>query len=301
FSLETTYLYTRGLHLSRNRDINQIKATGTPNALNPLGGPTFIRFPSAVDVQLGRTTDFARAIRFQDNVYETTGNSFYHAFTTQLQKRFARNFSLNAHYTLSKAIDEVTDFNSDFSAQNPLNVRLDRSLSSFDQRHRFVASAIVQSWFSNPFAKDWVVAPIFIAGSGRPFNLLLGFDANGDGRSQSDRPGLAGRNTGTGEPFYSFDIRVGRRFFAKESRFVELTLEAFNLFNRTNMQGINNILGAACTSADGSAFLPCTAAGATPLTNFNLKGRRDRKPTEPLGFTSASDPRQLQFGLRFNF
>lgn len=34
---------------------------------------------------------------------------------------------------------------------------------------------------------------------------------------------------------------------------------------------------------------------------FNLRGRRDRKPTEPLGFTSAADPRQLQFGVRLNF
>jgi Carboxypeptidase regulatory-like domain len=48
-------------------------------------------------------------------------------------------------------------------------------------------------------------------------------------------------------------------------------------------------------------FVPCTAPGAVPLADFNLRGRRDRKPTEPLGFTSAADPRQLQFGVRFNF
>jgi hypothetical protein len=300
-SLEATYLFTRGLHLSRNRDINQTKVTGLANPLNPLGGATFIRFPNAADAAAGRTTDFARNIRFQDNVYEMTANSFYHGFTLQAQKRFARSFSLNAHYTLSKSIDEVTDYNSDFSAQNPLNIGLDRSLSSFDQRHRFVANAVIQSWFENPYAKNWVFSPIFIAGSGRPFNLLLGFDANNDGRSQSDRPGLAGRNTGTGEALYSFDMRIGRRFLAKEDRFLELTFEAFNLFNRTNMQGINNTLGAACVAADGSTFAPCTSGGAAPLTNFNLRGRRDQQPTQPLGFTSAADSRQLQFGLRFNF
>jgi hypothetical protein len=286
-SLELNYLYARGIHITRNRDINQLGRTGAVNALNPLGGPTF-----------SRASNFISPGRFQDNVYETTANSFYHGFTAQAQKRFARNFSLNAHYTFSKAIDEVTDFNSDFSAQNPLNLRLDRALSSFDQRHRFVASGVIQSPFENLIARDWVLAPIVVAQSGRPFNLLLGFDANGDGRSQSDRPGQAGRNMGRGEAFYSFDMRLGRRFLVKESRYLELTVEGFNLFNRTNFQGINNVIGGACVANGLPA--PCTA-GATPLTDFNLRGRADQRPTSPLGFTSASDPRQLQFGARFNF
>jgi hypothetical protein len=48
-------------------------------------------------------------------------------------------------------------------------------------------------------------------------------------------------------------------------------------------------------------FVPRTAPGAVPLADLKLRGRRDRKPTEPLDFTSAADPRQLQFGVRFNF
>lgn len=294
FSAELSYLYTRGLHIARNRDINQFKLSGPVSALNPLGGATFIRFPSAA----GQTSDFTNPLRFQDNVYDTTASSFYHGFTAQVQKRFANNFSLNAHYTLSKAIDEVTDYNSDFSAQNPLNLRLDRALSSFDQRHRFVASATIQSSFDNPFLRDWLLAPIVVAQSGRPFNLLLGFDANNDGRSQSDRPGQAGRNTGRGEAFYSFDMRLARRFFANDRRFLELTIEGFNLFNRVNFLGINNTLGGACV-ANGLP-VACTT-GATPLSNYNLRGRADQKITAPLGFTSAADARQLQLGVRFNF
>jgi Carboxypeptidase regulatory-like domain len=285
FSLELNYLFTRGIHIARNRDINQVRQTGTGiNAAT--GKPCFIRFPGAPSLTNscpGAASDFLVATRFQDNVYETTANSFYHGFTSQVQKRFSRNFSLNAHYTFSKSIDEVTDFNSDFSAQNPLNLRLDRALSSFDQRHRFVASGVIQSPFGNPIARDWLLAPIVVAQSGRPFNLLLGFDANNDGRSQSDRPGQAGRNSGRGEAFYSFDMRLARRFFAKESRFLEITVEGFNLFNRTNFQGINNVVG------------------VTPLTDFDVRGRADLKPTAPLGFTSASDPRQLRFGARFSF
>lgn len=280
FSFDASYLYTRGIYLTRNRDINQFKQTGPINPLNPFGGPTFVRFPGP-----GQTSDFRNPLRFQDNVYESSANSFYHALTLQVQRRFANRFSLNAHYTLSKAIDEVTDFNSDFSAQNPLNLRLDRALSAFDQRHRAVLSGVFYSPFENAALRDWQFSPIFIAGSGRPFNLLLGFDANGDGRSQSDRPGQAGRNTGRGEAFYSFDMRLARRFFVRESRFLEFTFEAFNLFNRTNFLGVNNVVGTTFATA----------------TEFEVRGDRDRAPTQPLGFTSAANARQIQLGLRFNF
>ena len=206
-----------------------------------------------------------------------------------MQRRFSNNFSLNAHYTFSKSIDEVTDFNSDFSAQNPLNLRLDRALSSFDQRHRAVFSGVFQSTARNKILRDFLFSPIFTAGSGRPFNLLLGFDANNDGRSQSDRPFDVGRNTGVGEPFYSFDARLARRFPFKETMFLELTFEAFNLFNRTNLAGINNVVGS--LSPDQRRALTTTRA----------RGNRSAAPTEPLGFTSAANPRQLQFGLRFTF
>ena len=285
FSLEASYLYTRGLYLTRNRDINQFKRTGPVNPLNPNGGATFIRFPTAAQVAAGLTSDFRNPLRFQDNIYESSANSFYHAGTLQVTKRFSNYIGLNAHYTYSKSIDEVTDFNSDFSAQNPLNVRLDRALSAFDQRHRFVISGILGSPFANPIVKDWQLAPIFIAGSGRPFNLLLGFDANNDGRSQSDRPGQAGRNTGTGEPFYSFDLRLARRFAVREQRYFEVTVEGFNLFNHTNLAGINNVVGTTLATA----------------TDFRVNGDRTKAPTQPLGFTSAADARKMQFGVRFNF
>lgn len=286
FSAELSYLFTRGLHITRNRDVNQVRLTG----FNPtFRVPCFARFPTTIVTSatscLGTASDFGNPLRLQDNIYETTANSFYNGFTAQVQKRFSNNVGLNAHYTFAKSIDEVTDFNSDFSAQNPLNLRLDRALCSFDQRHRFVASATLQSPFKNAILGDWLLAPIVVAQSGRPFNLLLGADANNDGRSQSDRPGQAGRNTGRGEPFYSVDLRLARRFFVKESRYLELTFEGVNLFNRTNLQGINNIVGG-------------TFIG---VSDYNVPGRRERKPTEPLGFTSAADARQMQVGVRFNW
>jgi outer membrane receptor protein involved in Fe transport len=286
FNVEVSYLFARGAHLTRNRDINPFKMTGPPSAIT--GQPTFNRFPNPA---LGLTSDFRNPLRAQDNVYESSANSFYHAGTIQLIKRFSRYYSINANYTLSKTIDEVTDFNSDWSAQNPLNLRLDRALSSFHQKHRFVFAGVFQSPFDGDSTFDrvfggWVLSPIFIAGSGRPFNLLLGgIDANADFRSSSDRPGTAGRNTGLGEPFYSVDLRLARRFFESETRYLEFTFEAFNLFNRINYTGVNNEVG---------ATFPVNGP-------FNVRGIEGLPPTAPLGFTTAAPARQLQFGARFNF
>lgn len=303
YGVEVSYLFSRGAHIPRNHDTNEFKRSGplsiTPGTPSFIGGvPTFIRFPAA-----GQTTDFRNPFRLQDNNYESTANSFYHAGTVQLTKRLSNHYAVNANYTYSKTIDEVTDFNSDFSAQNPLDIRADRALSAFDQRHRFVFYGVFMSPASGDsmgsrILKDWVLSPIFIGGSGRPFNVLLGIDANGDGVSTRDRPCIRptaditvpcnpnsnlGRNTGRGEPFYQVDLRLARRFSFAESKYIELTFEAFNLLNHTNFVGINNIIG------------------ATPLTNGHPTGITGRAPTRPLGFTAAAPARQLQFGARFNF
>ncbi len=294
YGLEVSYLFSRGAHITRNHDINAFKQSGPVSALSAT--PTFIRFPAA-----GQTTDFLNPLRLQDNNYESTANSFYHAGTIQLIKRFSRHYAINTNYTFSKTIDEVTDFNSDFSAQSMIDLRADRALSAFDQRHRFVFSGVFSSPLKGDSAMerifgDWVVSPIFIAGSGRPFNVLLGIDANGDGVSTRDRPCIRtaadqpcgpnsnlGRNTGIGEAFYQIDGRLARRFGFAEGKYLELTFEAFNLFNHTNFIGINNVIG------------------ATPLTNGHPNGIKGLAPTQPFGFTSAAPARQLQFGARFNF
>ncbi|MGI8638941.1 MAG: carboxypeptidase regulatory-like domain-containing protein [Pyrinomonadaceae bacterium] len=296
FSFEASYLYNRGIYLTRNRDVNQFKRTGPVNPNNPGGGATFIRFPTAAQTAAGLTSDFRNPFRFQDNIYESSANSFYNAGTFAVRRRFTQNFSVNAHYTISKTIDEVTDFNSDFSAQNPLDLRADRALSSFDQRHRVVLSGVFQmpkygDSLSSKIFSNFIFAPIFNYGSGRPFNLQLGgaVDANGDGRSQTDRPGALGRNTGIGESIYTFDARLSRRFQFGERRSLELIAEGFNLFNRTNFQGINNSVGT------------LTLAQRDELATRRVRGIEGTAPTSPLGFTSSSPARQFQFGARLNF
>jgi hypothetical protein len=194
----------------------------------------------------------------------------------ELTKRFSQKFSLNANYTLSKATDDVTDFNSDFEAADQTNLRAERARSSFDQRHKFVAYAV----WSAPGKVE--LSPIFRANSGRPFNLLVGADLNQDRHDTTDRPPGAGRNTGIGPAFAAVDLRISREFNLGEHRRLQLTVEAFNLLNHLNMASVNNVVG--------------LMAGP-----FDVTGRNDRLPTQPLGFTSAYDPRRIQLGARFSF
>lgn len=257
-TLSANYIGNRGVKLLRSRNVNLVQAGA--NAFGPVDGPI-------------------NPAILQNNLAESSGNSIYHGFALSATKRFARHYQFLAAYTLSKAIDDTTDFITDFQAANQLNLRGERSLSTFDQRHRFVISGVM-----DPVA-GITVAPIFTYSSGHPFNLLLGFDANNDTNANTDRPFLAGRNTGVGPNYINFDLRVAREVrFRRESNYrLEGIVEAFNLFNRVNFSGVNNIVG------------------TTPRAAYRVEGNRNANPAEPLGFTSAFDPRQIQLGVKFKF
>lgn len=273
-ALSAGYSFIRGAHMVRNLDRNLFYA--------------------------GRTADDQPRFGFYDpsilqrNVLESTANSFYHAATLQLTKRFSRHFALNAHYTLSKAIDDVTDFNSDFQPHDQLNALADRALSAFHQKHRFVANAVIESpfhatrgagWMRNALG-DFLFSPIVMANSYRPFNVLAGVDNLGDNHPNTHRPLGAGRNIGIGPNFFTADLRLTRRFhFGSDGRrTVEAIAEGFNLLNRTNFRSVNNTVGNVRLQD-----LP------NPLVGIRAA------PTMPLAYTSAQDPRQFQLGVRLSF
>ena len=158
----------------------------------------------------------------------------------------------------------------------------------------------------------FTVAPIFEVSSGRPFNIFTSVDSNFDFDSITDRPnavaigsgtnscgyapvlskysktgafnvpcyldapitagpassfyaGNLGRNAGT-RPFVAFtDIRFAKAFQFENRLALQITADAFNLINKNNTLDVN---------------LLYTNAGQE---------------------TSASDPRQFQFGARLSF
>jgi hypothetical protein len=267
WSASVDYLLNRGVKLLRSRNVN-VQIVGS-NDFGPAFGPI-------------------NPLKLQDNHVESSASSIYHGMTATLKKRFSDFHQLQVSYTLSKSIDDSVDFITDLQPANQLDLAAERSLSAFDQRHRLVVSGVFLTPFERGFGlgqalADITVSPIVTVSSGRPFNLLLGFDANGDTNANTDRPPLAGRNTGKGPSFTSVDLRVSKSFEIGDRYRIEALAEGFNLFNTVNFSGVNNIVG------------------SLQLPSFNVEGNRSLGPTEPLGFTSAHAPRQIQFGIKLNF
>jgi hypothetical protein len=278
------YTFARTLKITRARDTNVL-----PRPVGPRGIPDWNATAGCTGAAI--VTCFRDPLLFQENLYESSANSFYHGMIIEVNRRFGRNFSIAGNYTLSKAIDEVTDFNTDFQANDQTNLRAERALSAFDQRHKIVVYANLQGPSStaarSAFGKvlaDFSLTPIFRANSGRPFNLLVGGELNGDRHSTTDRPIFAGRNTGRGPDFWTFDMRLARQIrLGGEGRALELTIEGFNLFNHLNFSSVNNTVG---------------PSFAGP---FDVEADRNLGPSSPLGFTSAFDSRRIQLGARFSF
>lgn len=286
FSLSVNYVWALTQFITRARDINLLD--------RPISSRGIREYSAAAGCTgAAILTCFRDPTLFQEIVYEAAASANYNGLLVEFNKQFSRNLSIAGNYTYSEANDQVTDYNSDFRAFDQLDDGPEYSLSSFDQRHKFVIYGVLQSPYKNALLRDFTLTPIFRANSGRPFNLLAGADVNGDRSTNGDRPlytvdgvaqGGIPRNTGIGPSFATFDMRVTRKFtLGKEFRTLELTFEAFNLFNRLNYAAVNNTVGASFGTLE------------------RVKGRDDVGPSSPLGFTSAFEPRRIQVGGRFRF
>ncbi len=319
-SVEVAYQMYHGLHIQQPVALNYCEA-GTPgcaantaalvaslSARDPRLGPLY-RVCGA-DTACGRVND-AGITQFTD--YQSRGSSIYHGMTASLTKRFSDHFSFQANYTWSKAIDDNTDFNSLFAPPFPSRLFTDRSLSTFDIRHNFVVSGVFQSPFkagpghnfaARAFA-DMTLSPSIFIRSGIPFTLRTGTDINGDTRTSTDRLFNIGRNTGIGPNYRSVNMRISKafRFKADSPMRIEVSADFANILNRTNFAAVNEVLPVPVRSPGVLTFPNALAAAdyASAATNNRLTGRRDRRLSDPLGFTSAFNPRQILWGAKFVF
>jgi len=246
------------------------------------------------------------------NAQVSDGNSNYHALNLDLKKRFSHDFQFLASYTWSHSIDDSSDLQTLLLPQDNRNFAQERANSLFDQRQRFVFSAIFASraaWRSgdgvHKFLSDFTLAPIFEISSGRPFNILSNQDTNNDQSNQTDRPsvlpdgtlcvpgttgctplitngvfstGDLSRNMGITHKFISLDMRLTRRVRLTERFNLDIIAEGFNLFNRFN-------------EASASPFIDDVNAFRQRASNGHYYSRP----------TAAFDPRQFQFGLKLSF
>jgi hypothetical protein len=224
------------------------------------------------------------------------GYSNYHALSLKLEKRLSRGLTANANYTWSKATDVASSPGPTFSEanfpQNVYNRRADDALSSFDHRHRFVAS------FSQ--ALPWGISILGLGTfqTGAPFTVNLPNDNANIGAGPAQRPDVArnpnlasrtpehwfdtsaftmpaaftfgnsGRNIVTGAGLFNVDLSAQKLVRIRDKATLQIRAEFFNALNHTNF-----------ADAPGRiAFTP----------GF---GR----------YFAAENPRQVQLGLKLQF
>jgi hypothetical protein len=255
--------------------------------------------------------------------------SHYDSLQVKAQKRSSAGMAVLAAYTLSKSIDLSSERGNGErgggfdGSGNPRDPRSSRGLSGFDNRHRLAVSFVYEipagqgkrlgsgvGVVEDKLISGWELSGIATYQSGFPFTVVQSGDPNGDGIA--DRPDLIGnpvindrnpncyiadsRNpacgTGTGTAFANLpagSIRfgsAGRNILigpgqivhdlgiSKNTRFgerynVQFRAEFFNLLNRAN---------------------------------FNQPNRTVNITNPAFGsINSAFRPREMQFGLKFEF
>ena len=162
---------------------------------------------------------------------------------------------------------------------------LERGPSVQDQRHRLVVSGI----YHLPWRLQ--LSGIITAASGRPFTPLAGADLNGDGnggqfppdrarRTPTDPTTNVGRNSGSTAAQANVDVRLARRLSVGPRVSLDLLVEAFNIFNRTNF----------IEDTNQSSFV-IFGTGTYPSDPLPAYGH----------YTLTQPPRQVQLAIKASF
>jgi hypothetical protein len=264
-SLDVDYVHDVGLKQLGAYDAN-LPASGAISASNPRPVANF----SEVKVMQNNTS------------------SWYNAIETQLRTRVHGADNIQVSYTLAfSQRDGVNHYQNYFGTMRTPN---QFGYQEGGNRHNLSVSG------STHLPWDFQVSGIVRWLSGSPFTLQAGVDLDGDGQTQSDRPAGLPITVGMGDvasqlslinafragrgltpidaslldldPYVSIDLRLTRQIRIGGTRRVDLFIEGYNLTNHVN---------------------------------FNPNVTANMNSTSFLSRTTASDPRQIQWGLRFAF
>jgi hypothetical protein len=282
-SVRADYLFVRGTKLARTVNVN----LQPPAVLTMLNAAT-LGVANPTPQQIGREVFSPGRLNPQFNDIEQIENSAssrYSGVSFTLNRQMNDELAFSASYTISKTMDDASDF--DEEPQNPYALADEFALSRQNQLQRLVFNALWELPIgddedkpADPNAHPGLlvktfrhieVAPIFTAGSGQPVNPLTGLDSNRSGALPlSSRPLDRGRNSLRNPGTVNMDFRVLKYFPFGGSRHLDVVAEFFNLFNHANVLQINPVFG----------------SGATPISGYGT-------PIEGLA------ARQVEFSLDF--
>jgi hypothetical protein len=235
-------------------------------------------------------------------VYRTSnGNSTRQSAQVQLRRRLRSGLTASLDYIYSKSLDDDAQLGgqghvaissvaspvqaaaqplaSPVTAQNWLDLRAERGLSTFDQRHLIKVSAqyttgmgmhggtLLEGW-RGTLLKQWTLSSIFTAGTGLPETPVYFATTPGTAITGTIRPNLTGapiyqsspgyflnaaaytaptsgqwgtarRNSITGPGVFSFDSSLSRTFSLRAPFYLDIKLDATNLLNHVTYTGWN--------------------------------------------------------------
>jgi hypothetical protein len=268
-------------------------------------------------------------------VYRTSnGDSTREAGSLQLRRRLRSGFTATMQYTYSKSIDNdsalggqgpiaagaTSQTSGGISiAQNWLNLRGERGLSTFDQRHLLnatfqytsgmgIGGGTLMSGWRGRAIKEWTVTGTIVAGSGLPETPIFLATLSGTGATGLLRPdrtsaplyagsgghflnaaafaapqlgqfGNAGRDSITGPGVFTFNASVSRTFRVTKKYNLDVRVDSTNPLNHPVYTNYYTTIN------------PSTGTGLTPQQNSPLFG-------EP---ASVNPMRSLQTTARLRF
>jgi Carboxypeptidase regulatory-like domain len=307
-----SYVGNRGVKLFALEQVNP--ALGTFFAA-PAGRT--IPTPTPANANNRRTND---DVRLGVSQMVSAGNSHYHSFQAQLQKRFGKGLVFQSAYTFSKSISDSDQLRDGLDL---LDRSLSRGLSSNDIPHRYVTSVL----YDLPFARNangivktllggYGIGGIVTFQSGTPFSVGNAFDASGSGGGIVSFADL-------GAPFTYVDPREndGRAFNVDAFRSFGDPAQGFNLaqsFRRGTSgpnqfrarNGLNNwdlvvtkktSLGSEFTNLE-LRFEAFNAFNHTQFNDMDLNLNPQNVLQGNFGkFTSTREARVIQLGARISF
>lgn len=212
----------------------------------------------------------------------SNGNSTRHAGTMQLVRRFHNGLSATLNYTFSKSLDNAAlggrGQGNQVIAQDWTNLRGERGLSIFDQRHLATfqmqyttgvgvrGGTLLGGWRGVAF-KGWTIASQITAGSGLPETPSVVSAVGRTGVTGPLRPDYNGQPVYDGPPGYSLNAAAfvvpvghwgtaGRNIIIGPSQFsmnasmartfqenLDIRLDAQNALNHVTFPSYNVIIG----------------------------------------------------------
>jgi hypothetical protein len=248
----------------------------------------------------------------------------FNSFTAKVTRSFTRGLYFLSSYTFSKSLDDASDTgttNSEYNLpQNEYAPQQESAPSSFDHRNRVTGSATYDlpftagssGWTRATFS-GWRVSSIVSGQSGAPFTVNLSTSA---GNEPAD-VGLANSSTNVERPNVASNPNRGPHTAAQWLNTAAFSLPAPDTFGNASR---NLVIGPRYVDLDLSLQRDFTVVHEDKLEfrfdlfnslnhpNFNLPGRiasfnsEGAQASPTFGaITSAQDPRELQFGIKFLF